>query len=82
MMNFNSPKKTKFRFSQQAMVDSIKGNFGFLSYEVEDGKKLFFHLSEVKDPNVVLQEGDTVEFVIVDNKRLKKYSACSLNRIG
>ena len=62
------------------MVDSLKSSFGFLSYEVEDGKKLFFHLSEVKDPNN-LQEGDTVEFVIVDNKRLKKYSACSLNRI-
>lgn len=68
-------------FSTQAVVDSIKGNFGFLNYEVEDGKKLFFHLSEVKDPSIVLQEGDTVEFVIVDNKRLKKYSACSLNRI-
>lgn len=42
---------------------------------------LFFHLSEIKDPNVNLQEGDLVEFVIVNNKRLKKYSACSLVRI-
>jgi len=70
------------REKYQAVVDSIKGDFGFLNYEIEDGKKLFFHLSEVKDSSVNLQEGDNVEFVIVENKRLKKYSACSLVKLN
>lgn len=63
----------------RAVVDAIKGQFGFLAYEVE-GKKLFFHMSEVKD-NVSLQVGDQVEFVLVTNQRNGKSSACNVVKI-
>lgn len=64
----------------RATVDAIKGQFGFLAYEVEEGKKLFFHMSEVKD-NVNLQVGDQVEFVLVTNQRSGKSSACNVVKI-
>lgn len=64
----------------RATVDAIKGQFGFLAYEVEEGKKLFFHMSEVKD-NVNLQVGDQVEFVLVTNQRSGKSSACNVIKI-
>lgn len=41
------------------------------------GKKLFFHLSEVKD-NTPLQPNDTVEFVLITNQRTGKSSACNI----
>jgi cold shock CspA family protein len=65
----------------RATVDAIKGHFGFLAYEVEEGKKLFFHMTEVKD-NVNLQVGDTVEFVLVTNHRSGKSSACSVVKVS
>jgi len=64
----------------RAKVDSVKGQFGFLSHEVEDGKKLFFHMTEVHD-GAEIQPGDEVEFVVVQNQRNGKYSACSLRKI-
>lgn len=64
----------------RAKVDSVKGLYGFLNYEVEDGKKLFFHMTEVHD-SIELQPGDEVEFVVVQNQRNAKYSACSLRKI-
>lgn len=64
----------------RAKVDSVKGQFGFLNYEKEDGKKLFFHMTEVHD-GVEIQPGDEVEFVVVQNQRNSKYSACSLRKI-
>ena len=64
----------------RAKVDSIKGQFGFLNHEVEGGKKLFFHMSEVHD-GIELHPGDEVEFVVVQNQRNGKYSACSLRKI-
>lgn len=64
----------------RATVDAIKGQFGFLAYEVEEGKKLFFHMSEVKD-NVNLQVGDQVEFVLVTNQRNGKSSACNVVKV-
>lgn len=69
------------RTSFQATVDTIKGNFGFLSHEVEEGKKLFFHMSEVKG-GASLQSGDKVEFVILHHQRTGKYSACRVVKIG
>lgn len=54
--------------------------FGFLQHEAEEGKKLFFHMSEVHD-NADLQPGDLVEFVIVHNQRNGKFSAVSLRKI-
>ncbi|XP_018335937.1 cold shock domain-containing protein E1 isoform X2 [Agrilus planipennis] len=65
----------------KATVDAIKGQFGFLAYEVEEGKKLFFHMSEVKD-NANLQVGDQVEFVLVTNQRNGKSSACNVIKVG
>ena len=44
------------------------------------GKKLFFHLSEVKD-NAPLQPNDTVEFVLITNQRTGKSSACTIVKL-
>ena len=60
----------------QARVEAVRNNYGFLDYEVEDGKKLFFHMSEFKGNN--LRPGDYVEFAIVYNQRSNKYSACNI----
>jgi cold shock CspA family protein len=65
----------------RAKVDLVKGQFGFLQHEAEEGKKLFFHMSEVHG-NAELQAGDTVEFVVVHNQRNGKYSAVSLRKIS
>lgn len=54
------------RQKNRSTVDSIKGQFGFLDYEVEEGKKLFFHMSEVQGGT--LNPGDLVEFSIVTNQ--------------
>lgn len=54
--------------------------FGFINYEAEEGKKLFFHMTEVHD-GIEVQTGDEVEFVVVQNQRNGKYSACSLRKI-
>ncbi|KAK6169090.1 hypothetical protein SNE40_020210 [Patella caerulea] len=64
----------------RATVDSVKGQFGFINYEVEDGKKLFFHMTEVHD-GAGITPGNEVEFVVVQNQRNGKYSACSLRKI-
>lgn len=68
------------RKKRRATVDAVKGPFGFLAYEVDEGKKLFFHMSEVCD-NAKLQPGDQVEFVLVTNQRSGKSSACNVVRI-
>jgi cold shock CspA family protein len=54
--------------------------YGFLTYEVEEGKKLFFHMTEVHG-GIEVGPGDEVEFVVVQNQRNGKYSACSLRKI-
>ncbi|XP_005108011.1 cold shock domain-containing protein E1 [Aplysia californica] len=64
----------------RAKVDSVKAQYGFINYEAEEGKKLFFHMTEVHD-SVVIQPGDEVEFVLVQNQRNGKFSACSLRKI-
>jgi cold shock CspA family protein len=68
------------RKKRRATVDAVKGLFGFLAYEVDEGKKLFFHMSEVCD-NVKLKPGDQVEFVMVTNQRSGKSSACNVVRL-
>ncbi|XP_011181278.1 cold shock domain-containing protein E1 isoform X1 [Zeugodacus cucurbitae] len=70
------------RQKKRATVDSIKGQFGFLNYEIEDGKKLFFHMSEVQGNAVALHPGDTVEFSVVTNQRNGKSSACNVVKIN
>lgn len=59
---------TAIRKKKRAVVDSIKGQFGFLDYEVEEGKKLFFHMSEVQGNSNHLYSGDSVEFSVVTNQ--------------
>ena len=54
--------------------------YGFLDYEAEEGKKLFFHMTEVHS-GLDVSPGDDVEFVIVQNQRNGKYSACSLRKL-
>ncbi|KAF4530784.1 hypothetical protein B566_EDAN018405, partial [Ephemera danica] len=72
-----------FHFSNYDGEQSLElgMEFGFLAYEVEEGKKLFFHTSEVAE-GVSLQPGDSVEFVLVTNQRTGKSSACSIIRFG
>jgi cold shock CspA family protein len=65
----------------RATVEAVKGQYGFLSHELEDGKKLFFHMSEVRDHSH-LNPGDEVEFVILQNPRNGKSSACSVVKLG
>ncbi|XP_014613100.1 PREDICTED: cold shock domain-containing protein E1 isoform X1 [Polistes canadensis] len=69
------------RKKRRATVDAVKGPFGFLAYEVDDGKKLFFHMSEVRD-HATLQPGDQVEFALVTNQRTGKSSACNVTRLS
>jgi cold shock CspA family protein len=47
---------------------------------VDEGKKLFFHTSEVEGGEI-LQQGDEVEFVVVTNKRTGKHSACCVRKL-
>lgn len=68
------------RKKRRATVDTVKSAFGFLAYEVDDEKKLFFHMSEVRD-HATLQPGDQVEFVLVTNQRTGKSSACNITRV-
>merc|ERR1711981_1041474 len=65
----------------RSMVEAMKGQYGFLGHEVDEGKKLFFHTSEVEN-NESLQEGDEVEFVVVTNKRTGKHSACCVRKLS
>ncbi|KAL5292829.1 CSDE1 family protein [Megaselia abdita] len=72
---------TAVRQKKRASVDSIKGQFGFLNYEVEEGKKLFFHMTEVQGNSGSLYPGDIVEFAVVTNQRNGKSSACTVVKI-
>lgn len=65
----------------KSIVEAMKGQYGFLSYEVDEGKKLFFHTSEVENGES-LAEGDEVEFVVVTNKRTGKHSACCVRKLS
>lgn len=73
-------KVVSIRQRVRARVESLKGQFGFIAYENEEGKNLFFHMSEVEG-ELELQPGDEVEFVVVQNQRSRKMSACSLRKI-
>ncbi|XP_018914708.1 RNA-binding protein Unr isoform X2 [Bemisia tabaci] len=68
------------RIKRRTTVDSVKGTIGFLSYEVEEGKKLFFRTTEVND-GVPLQPGDQVEFFLVTNQRSGRSSACNITKV-
>lgn len=57
---------TAVRQKNRATIDMIKGQYGFLNYE--NGRKLFFHMSEVQGNSNNLFPGDTVEFSVVTNQ--------------
>lgn len=59
----------------------VLGSFGFLSYELIDGKKLIFYTSEVRASSPTLQIGDMVEFTLYTNQRTGKMSACNISKI-
>lgn len=67
------------RETVRATVDSIKGDYGFINYEVSGGEpgngKLFFHMSEVREPSQQISAGSTVDFSVVYNQRSGKFSA-------
>ncbi|KAI5640316.1 hypothetical protein NE865_07241 [Phthorimaea operculella] len=69
------------RKKRRAVVDAIKGGFGFLSLEAEENRRLFFHMSEVRGHPSDLQPGDSVEFVMLTNPRNGKCSACNVVKI-
>jgi len=63
-------------------VESIKGQFGFISYDNEDGKSVFFHISEVQtDHGKELKQGDDVRFIIVQNHKNAKKSAVRVQKV-
>uniref|UniRef100_A0A3Q2XRU7 Cold shock domain-containing protein E1 n=1 Tax=Hippocampus comes TaxID=109280 RepID=A0A3Q2XRU7_HIPCM len=66
---------------RRALVECVKDQFGFITYEVGDSKKLFFHVKEVQD-GLELQTGDEVEFSVVFNQRTGKCSACNVRRVS
>ncbi|XP_032898649.1 cold shock domain-containing protein E1 isoform X6 [Amblyraja radiata] len=66
---------------RRGTVDCVKDQFGFINYEVGDGKKLFFRVNEVLD-GVELQPGDEVEFSVILNQRTGKCSACNVFRVS
>uniref|UniRef100_A0A7N8XXK5 Cold shock domain containing E1 n=1 Tax=Mastacembelus armatus TaxID=205130 RepID=A0A7N8XXK5_9TELE len=62
---------------RRAVVECVKDQFGFITYEVGESKKLFFHVKEVQD-GLELQAGDEVEFSVVLNQRTGKCSLCQI----
>jgi len=56
------------RERKRAIVSCFNGRFGFLFYETEDGKDLYFHVSSVKGNIAALHSGDTVEFSFITNQ--------------
>ncbi|XP_031421758.1 cold shock domain-containing protein E1 isoform X4 [Clupea harengus] len=66
---------------RRALVESVKDQFGFITYEVGESKKLFFHVKEVQD-GLELQTGDEVEFSVILNQRTGKCSACNVRRVS
>ncbi|XP_059839266.1 cold shock domain-containing protein E1-like [Hypanus sabinus] len=66
---------------RKGTMDCVKDQFGFIDYEVGDGKKLFFRVTEVLD-GVELQPGDEVEFSVILNQCTGKCSACNVFRVS
>jgi len=63
-------------------VESIKGQFGFISYGSDNLKSVFFHMTEVQDfVGRELRPGDDVQFVIVQNHKNAKKSAIRVQKI-
>ncbi|XP_028402725.1 cold shock domain-containing protein E1-like [Dendronephthya gigantea] len=66
----------------RAVVESVKGEYGFIAYETDEAKNLFFHTSEIEDDTISIKAGDTVEFSIIHNTRNGKQSACKISVVS
>ncbi|CAB3989658.1 cold shock domain-containing E1-like [Paramuricea clavata] len=66
----------------RAVVESVKGEYGFIAYETDEAKNLFFHTSEIEDDTLSIKTGDTVEFFIVQNTRNGKLSASKISVVS
>lgn len=68
---------------QESLVDSIKGDYGFIVFE--DGnetKNLFFHSSNLVETQMSdLGAGDTVSFSLIHNKRSGKSCAAQVRLV-
>jgi len=63
-------------------IESLKGQFGFISYENEGGKSVFFHMSEVQNNHgKELRPGDDVSFMLVQNHKNAKKSAVRVRKV-
>lgn len=63
-------------------VESLKGQFGFISYDNDEGKRIFFHMSELIDIHSSdLRTGDEVSFSIVNNHKNGKKSAIRVQKV-
>jgi len=71
------------RKMQESLIDSIKGDYGFIVFEDgEDTKNLFFHSSNLIETQISeLGAGDTVSFSLIHNKRSGKSCAAQVRLI-
>ena len=70
----------------RARVDSIKGQYGFISYETDESKKLFFHMSEVEG-NTAVEPGKSWHWFAVARAvdvavLISELIGCSVLRMG
>jgi len=68
---------------QESVIDSIKGDYGFIIFEDgEETKNLFFHSSNLVETQMAeLSAGDTVSFSLIHNKRSGKSCAAQVRLI-
>jgi len=68
---------------QVSVIDSIKGDYGFIvNEEGDDGKNLFFHSSNLVEIKMSdLSAGDSVSFSLIHNKRSGKSCAAGVRLV-
>jgi len=68
---------------QVSIIDSIKGDYGFIvNEEGDDGKNLFFHSSNLVEIKMnELNAGDSVSFSLIHNKRSGKSCAAGVRLV-
>merc|ERR1712130_640997 len=72
------------RRTQQSVIDSIKGEYGFIQFNDENGesKNLFFHSTNLVNIQMsAISAGDTVQFSVIHNKRSGKSCAAGIRLI-
>jgi len=63
-------------------VESLKGQYGFITHEHEQSKNIFFHISELINAEEELQIGDTVEFFIAKTHKNAKCCAIQIRKVA